>query len=209
MGMLSKEEKEKAAVGMAATMVATVRGSKQKGIAKSWMVVFETGESRVEDIDKHSIMRRTGLPARDLRVFDTKLSQPSSILGREKAIIVNLEHIRAIITSNEVLMINSIDPFFIRFLQDLQKRVLLSNNIQVPMRGSDDVDSHCEVKPLLEELLPSVQSPTHFPNNESIGVAGVSAPKQLPFEFKALESCIESACTCLEYEVRNSCNIQK
>lgn len=99
-------------------------------------------------------------------------------------------------------MINSIDPSFIRFLQDLQKRVLLSNNIQVPMRGSDDVDSHCEVKPL-------VQSPTHFPNNESIGVAGASAPKQLPFEFKALESCIESACTCLEYEVRNSCNIQK
>lgn len=91
MGRLSKEEKEKAA-----TMVATVRGSKRKGIAKSWMVVFETGESRVEDIDKHSIMRRTGLPARDLRVFDTKLSQPSSILGREKAIIVNLEHIRAI-----------------------------------------------------------------------------------------------------------------
>jgi len=190
-------------------MAATVRGSKRKGIAKSWMVVFETGESRVEDMDKHSIMRRTGLPARDLRVFDTKLSQPSSILGREKSIIVNLEHIRAIITSNQVLMINSIDPFFIRFLQDLQKRVLLSNTIQTPTRGSDDVDGDCEVKPLLEELLLSVQSTTHSPNNVSIGVAGASAPKQLPFEFKALESCIESACTCLEYEVRNSCNIQK
>jgi magnesium transporter len=203
---LSKEEKGKAAT-MTATMEATVRGSKRKGIAKSWMVVLETGESRVEDIDKHSIMRRTGLPARDLRVFDTKLSQPSSILGREKAIIVNLEHIRAIITSNEVLMINSIDTFFIRFLQDLQKRVLLSNNIQTPKRGSDGIDSHCEVKPLLEELLPLVQSPTHSPNNESIGVAGATTPKQLPFEFKALESCIESACTCLEYEVRKSCNI--
>lgn len=203
---LSKEEKGKAAT-MTATMAATVQGSKRKGIAKSWMVVLETGESRVEDIDKHSIMRRTGLPARDLRVFDTKLSQPSSILGREKAIIVNLEHIRAIITSNEVLMINSIDTFFIRFLQDLQKRVLLSNNIQTPKRRSDGIDSHCEVKPLLEELLPSVQSPTHSPNNESIGVAGATTPKQLPFEFKALESCIESACTCLEYEVRKSCNI--
>ncbi|KAI3984084.1 hypothetical protein MKX01_035211 [Papaver californicum] len=42
-------------------------------------------------------MRRTGLPARDLRILDPVLSYPSTILGREKAIVVNLEHIKAII----------------------------------------------------------------------------------------------------------------
>lgn len=29
----------------------------------------------------------------------------------------------------------------------------------------------------------------------------VAAPKSLPFEFRALESCLESACGCLESEV--------
>ena len=169
-------------------------------VVKSWMVVSETGESRVEDIDKHSIMQRTGLPTRDLRALDPKLSNPSSILGREKAIVVNLEHIQAIITSNEVLMINSTNPFFLRFLQDLQARLPHSNNnIQI----SNNVDGDYEAKPLFDDS----------PNNASEGIGSpnaiagiVSAPKQLPFEFKALEACIESTCTCLESEVCDSCN---
>lgn len=193
--------------GKAATMVVTTAmrgGCRRKGtvmVVKSWMVVSETGESRVEDIDKHSIMQRTGLPTRDLRALDPKLSNPSSILGREKAIVVNLEHIQAIITSNEVLMINSTNPFFLRFLQDLQARLPhsnSSNNIQI----ANNVDGDYEAKTLFDDS----------PNNASDAgspkaIAGVvSAPKQLPFEFKALEACIESTCTCLESEVCDSCN---
>lgn len=100
---------------------------RRKGVGttavKSWMVVSETGHSRLEDVGKHSIMRRTGLPARDLRVLDPVLSYPSSILGRERAIVVNLEHVKAIITASEVLLINSSNPFFLSFLQDLQTRL--------------------------------------------------------------------------------------
>ena len=73
-----------------------VRRMRRKGVGttgvKSWMVVSETGHARLEDVGKHSIMRRTGLPARDLRVLDPVLSYPSSILGRERAIVVNLAH---------------------------------------------------------------------------------------------------------------------
>lgn len=100
---------------------------RRKGVGttavKSWMVVSETGHARLEDVGKHSIMRRTGLPARDLRVLDPVLSYPSSILGRERAIVVNLEHVKAIITASEVLLINSSNPFFLSFLQDLQTRL--------------------------------------------------------------------------------------
>lgn len=100
---------------------------RRKGVGttavKSWMVVSETGHARLEDVGKHSIMRRTGLPARDLRVLDPVLSYPSSILGRERAIVVNLEHVKAIITASELLLINSSNPFFLSFLQDLQTRL--------------------------------------------------------------------------------------
>ncbi|MBA0782647.1 hypothetical protein Gotri_000497, partial [Gossypium trilobum] len=55
-------------------------------------------------------MRRTGLPGRDLRILDPLLSYPSTVLGRERAIVINLEHIKAIITAQEVLLLNSKDP---------------------------------------------------------------------------------------------------
>lgn len=184
-----------------------VRGGRRKAVAieiMSWMIVSKTGESVVENIDKHSIMRRTGLPARDLRVLDPALSSPSSIVGREKSIIVNLEHIKAIIMSNEVLLIKLSGPFFIGFLQDLQKRVPC--NIQTSISIADGVEEDPENKPLLEETLSTIgdDSPKNawgcFVDGAPV-VAAEANRKQLPFEFRALESCIESACTCLESEV--------
>ncbi|KAJ0007825.1 hypothetical protein Pint_30497 [Pistacia integerrima] len=90
---------------------------------KSWLVVSELGESRNEKVGKYWIMRRRGLPARDLRLLDPMLSYPSTILGRERAIVVNLEHIKAIITAKEVFLLNSINPLVVEFVQDLQHRI--------------------------------------------------------------------------------------
>lgn len=73
---------------------------------------------------KHAIMRRTYLPARDLRVLDPLLSYPSTVLGRERAIVINLEHVKAIITAQEVFLLNSKDPSVRPFVEHLQRRVL-------------------------------------------------------------------------------------
>ncbi|CAI7855251.1 unnamed protein product, partial [Closterium sp. NIES-53] len=48
----------------------------------------------VIEADKYAIMRRCSIPARDLRILDPLLSYPSTLLGREQAIVVNLEHIK-------------------------------------------------------------------------------------------------------------------
>lgn len=103
----------------------------KKGM-KAWLVISESGQSFVEEVGKHSIMKRTGLPARDLRALDPVLSYPSSILGRERAIVVNLEHIRAIITATEVLMINSSNPLIVQFVEDLQHRIAFGNANATP-----------------------------------------------------------------------------
>lgn len=99
--------------------------TRRKGIGiRPWLVVLESGQSHLEELGKHSVMRRTGLPARDLRVLDPVLSYPSTILGRERAIVINLEHIKAIITAKEVLMVNSNNPLIVQFVEDLRHRVM-------------------------------------------------------------------------------------
>ena len=62
------------------------------------------------EADKYAIMRRVSIPARDLRILDPLLSYPSTVLGREKAIVVNLESIRCVITADECLLLHSNDP---------------------------------------------------------------------------------------------------
>ncbi|RRT64676.1 hypothetical protein GW17_00028645 [Ensete ventricosum] len=105
----------------------TAAAGRRKGtVNREWLVVSDSGRSYHEEVGKHSIMRRTGLPARDLRVLDPLLSYPSTILGRERAIVINLEHIKAIITATEVLVPNSKDPLVAPFVQDLQSRVASS-----------------------------------------------------------------------------------
>ncbi|KAI3872841.1 hypothetical protein MKW92_000376 [Papaver armeniacum] len=70
--------------------------------SRRWISLDSTGEATALDVDSHSIMQRAQIHARDLHMLDPLT--PSTILGREKAILVNLEHIKAIITAQEVLL---------------------------------------------------------------------------------------------------------
>ncbi|GAB4830475.1 Magnesium transporter MRS2-I [Ancistrocladus abbreviatus] len=76
---------------------------KKTTVSRSWILFNQNGESNILDLDKYSIIRRMNIHARDLRILDPLLSYPSTILGREGAIILNLEHIKAIITAEEEL----------------------------------------------------------------------------------------------------------
>ncbi|KAI3879204.1 hypothetical protein MKW98_028771 [Papaver atlanticum] len=70
--------------------------------SRRWISLDSTGEANALDFDSHSIMQRVQIHARDLHMLDPLT--PSTILGREKEILVNLEHIKAIITAQEVLL---------------------------------------------------------------------------------------------------------
>lgn len=59
--------------------------------SRSWVSIVATGESETLDVDKYAIMHRVQIHARDLRILDPNLSYPSTILGRERAIVLNLE----------------------------------------------------------------------------------------------------------------------
>ncbi|KAJ4951660.1 hypothetical protein NE237_028492 [Protea cynaroides] len=201
--------------------------TRRKGIGiRTWLVVYESGQSHLEDIGKHSIVRRTGLPARDLRVLDPILSYPFSIFGRERAIVINLEHIKAIITATEVFVLNSKDPAAVPFVQDLQNRVMCSNVVLQRATESSDNDMEttdkesqglhsfhghngsAKLASLDISQLSHISKDTSVPTMElkdsspktALDVAGAGGTMMLPFEFRALEACLESACRCLDYE---------
>ncbi|PKA57612.1 Magnesium transporter MRS2-10 [Apostasia shenzhenica] len=100
-------------------------GLKKRGQGlRSWIRVDATsGASQEVEVDKFTIMRRCDLPARDLRLLDPLFVYPSTILGRERAIVVNLEQIRCIITADEVLLLNSLDPYVLQYVEEIRRRL--------------------------------------------------------------------------------------
>ncbi|KAI3817316.1 hypothetical protein L1987_11105 [Smallanthus sonchifolius] len=90
---------------------------------RSWIKIEQNGNSKVVELDKATVMRHCSLPARDLRLLDPLFIYPSTILGREKAIVVSLEQIRCIITADEVFLMNSLDGSVVQYKSELCKRL--------------------------------------------------------------------------------------
>ncbi|XP_010537853.1 PREDICTED: magnesium transporter MRS2-1 [Tarenaya hassleriana] len=115
-----------------------VSGLKKRGQGlRSWIRVDTLGDTQVIEVDKFTMMRRCDLPARDLRLLDPLFVYPSTILGREKAIVVNLEQIRCIITADEVLLLNSLDNYVFRYVVELQQRLKTSSVGEVWQQDND------------------------------------------------------------------------
>ncbi|KAK2975545.1 hypothetical protein RJ640_011544 [Escallonia rubra] len=138
---------------------------------RSWILMDSTGNDTVLDIDKYAIMHRVQIHARDLRILDPLLSYPSAILGREKAIVLNLEHIKAIITADEVLLRDPSDENVIPVVEELRRRLPLVNASR---------NGHGDAKELGRQ------------HDVDTGEEDES-----PFEFRALEVALEAICSFL------------
>ncbi|XP_047968946.1 magnesium transporter MRS2-5-like isoform X2 [Salvia hispanica] len=95
---------------------------------RSWILIDTKGNSEVMELDKPTVMRRCLLPSRDLRLLDPLFIHPSSILGRDKAIVVSLEQIRCIITADEVILKNSVEDSVLQYKYELCKRLEVSRD---------------------------------------------------------------------------------
>ncbi|XP_059641667.1 magnesium transporter MRS2-1 [Cornus florida] len=161
-----------------------VMGLKKRGQGlRSWIRVDAFGNSQIIEVDKFTMMRRCDLPARDLRLLDPLFVYPSTILGREKAIVVNLEQIRCIITADEVLLLNSLDSYVLQYVVELQRRLTSGGGVSEVWQSEG------------AELGRSRRGngSRNFDN-----MFGNTSPDYLPFEFRALEVALEAACTFLD-----------
>ncbi|KAL6652904.1 hypothetical protein ACP70R_011829 [Stipagrostis hirtigluma subsp. patula] len=160
--------------------------------AGEWAAVSRAGAWRVEEVGKHQLMRRTGLPARDLRALDPALSCPPSIMGRERAVVVNLERVRAVIIAAEVLVPGPRDPAVAPLVRELRARLIASAAAAAtpaPAQGHETAGKDGVVSPR--------SSGEGGGGKDGQALGGDNA---LPFEFRALEVCLEFACKSLEHE---------
>ncbi|XP_077239054.1 magnesium transporter MRS2-I-like isoform X2 [Tasmannia lanceolata] len=141
-------------------------------ISRSWILLDSTGEGTILDVDKYAIMHRVQIHARDLRILDPLLSYPSTILGRERAIVLNLEHIKAIITAEEVLLRDPLEDNVIPIVEELRRRLPPENTIpQAQGDGSEHLSGQHDVE---------------------------AGEDESPFEFRALEVALEAICSFLD-----------
>lgn len=87
-------------------------------VPTNWVLLNQDGEGTLVDVDKYAIMRRVQIHARDLRILDPMLSYPSTILGREKVIVLNLE------VYYLKLFVNYLTPFIFKLENSHLFRVL-------------------------------------------------------------------------------------
>ncbi|KAF3322893.1 Magnesium transporter MRS2-I [Carex littledalei] len=104
---------------------------KKKAAARSWILFDSKGEDTILDVDKYAIMQRVEIHARDLRILDPLLSYPSTILGRERAIVLNLEHFFVIFFIflcflAKVLLRDPTEENVVPVVEELRRRLPLS-----------------------------------------------------------------------------------
>ncbi|WJX57472.1 Magnesium transporter MRS2-5 [Trifolium repens] len=153
---------------------ASITGLKQRGHgSRSWIKIDQDGNSEIVTLDKATIMRHCSLPSRDLRLLDPKFIYPSSILGREMAIVVNLEQIRCIITADEVILMNSLDGTVGRYRSQLCNRLRREKSDDLPFEfralelaleltctslDAQVNELELEIYPVLDELASSIST---------------------------------------------------
>ncbi|MQM04959.1 hypothetical protein Taro_037764 [Colocasia esculenta] len=146
---------------------------KKAAASRSWILMDAAGEETILDVDKYAIMHRVQIHARDLRILDPLLSYPSTILGRERAIVLNLEHIKAIITADEVFLRDPLDENVIPIVEELRRRLRAVHAVhQVQGEGRENLGGQHDGEAAEED--------------------------ESPFEFRALEVALEGICSYLD-----------
>lgn len=154
---------------------------KKTGGARLWMRFDRFGMSEVLECDKTTIIKLAAIPARDLRILGPVFSHSSNILAREKAMVVNLEFIKAIVTAEEVLLLEPLRQEVLPFVDQLRQQLPHKSPSFKEVDGGEHVSGGGGGGGMVE--------------------GGGGGESELPFEFQVLEIALEVVCTYLDSSV--------
>eukprot|EP00164_Ancoracysta_twista_P015785 GFYU01026220.1.p1 GENE.GFYU01026220.1~~GFYU01026220.1.p1 ORF type:complete len:442 (-),score=54.52 GFYU01026220.1:127-1410(-) len=105
--------------------------TERKRVAEFDAVLFHENSYEYKSTDKFTLASMLSVPARDLRAIDVSYREAlPSIAVREKAILVRLQHVKAIILSNQTLLFDPRHPDVAAFIPILDARLRDSNGNQ-------------------------------------------------------------------------------
>ncbi|GAA0154836.1 RNA splicing factor [Lithospermum erythrorhizon] len=123
-----------------------------------------------------------------INISPTKRILPIESAAREKAMLVNLEFIRAIVTAEEVLLLEPLNQEVLPFVEQLKQ--LLSHKSPTMYNGATHGTGQDA----------EMQSPTSGPWLPTPEVVD-TVQDELPFEFQVLEIALEAVCIYLDSNV--------
>ncbi|KAI7981155.1 Magnesium transporter MRS2-4 [Camellia lanceoleosa] len=175
------------------SMSAMVAGSSSKtkkkaGGARLWMRLDKFGQSELIECDRSTIIKRVSIPVRDLRILGPFFSHSSNILAREKAMVVNLEFIKAIVTAEEVLLLDPLRQEVLPFVDQLRQQLPHKSVSKSQGGGQMDVQDNEMQLSSGGQWLPVPEA-----------IEGLQC--DLPFEFQVLEIALEVVCAYLDSSV--------
>eukprot|EP00210_Caulerpa_lentillifera_P003887 g3714.t1 len=170
---------------------------------RKWLKIDNQGNTQIDTIYRHKLIHELGVQPRDLRVIDPRFSTnyPSAILCRENSIVVNLLWIKAILTTEYVLLASSSEPdermeLFISELKSKLSGRDMEQSSQLQVLGQLNGRQNAVIENELTQI-PAVVT-TDTPEAQLVGNFTVDRSADgadvLPFELKALEICLEFTC---------------
>lgn len=97
-----------------------------------------TGLSEIVECDRNSIIQRYSIPPRDLRILGPIFSHSSNILARDKAMLINLEFIKAIVTADEILLLDPLCQEVLPFIDQLRQQIPHKSPFRINVNEGND-----------------------------------------------------------------------
>lgn len=122
------------------------------GGPRAWLRLNEEGQCVPVQIDKHRLAQHLGVPMRDFRMLEPNRSDSYSaaILCRERCIVMHIEQVRLLITSDSVFMQDGRSYTVTRILPELQRRLMMRKLKLMDGHGVPDA-------PLANEHIPGLE----------------------------------------------------
>jgi magnesium transporter len=193
---------------------AALRVLGKSGAVRTWLRIDASGDMTWLQLDKHGIAQRCGVPLRDLRVLEPGLttSFSTTLLCRERTMVINLEAVKMLVSHQEALIPNADLPEVSSFAGSLARRLKgehLGRVFSAPNLGAAAAGGQGDKTPQhgVGGVQPGVGGgggghpgsgqPPH--SSGQLGDSGEgSGDRDLPFEFRVLEAALEAVCGTLE-----------
>ncbi|DBB08201.1 hypothetical protein WJX82_009172 [Trebouxia sp. C0006] len=142
---------------------------------REWLHIDGHGKTSYALVDKHAVVAELGIHYRDLRILDPLVPTPypTALFIRDKALVVNLESIRMIISADQVFVLSAPEP----------GQSLVVGKFPEPSN------------PFIRDLIARL---TTTQSTSSRGASSID--RTLPFELRALEAALAHTCRSLEQE---------